>query len=210
MKPQNHPVSTPPGGTRSAFSLMELLVVLTIIGILATIMMPAGQQVIKAMRKTQATKTATELRTAIMNYYSEYKRFPDFQDGVQDHFGDTLVETSGESGVVDALLAVPDSQLAEEFNRRGISFLSAKPAKEKGQSGVWKTDDGSYELYDPWGSYFQVLYDSNMDNAIKAPSKDDGAFDDFVITDVAVWSYGPDGEAAEPGSDKRNDDIYAY
>lgn len=197
-------------GPSAAFTLLELLVVLTIIGILASLVMPAGHQVTMAMRKTQATKTATELRTALMNYYSEYKRFPALQggSGVEELDGDIKVETSGESGIVAALLAVPDDPVAQKLNRRGISFLSAAPAKQKGQGGVWKEGD-KYELYDPWGNYFFILFDSNYDNAIRAPSRVDGSFGEKVIADVAVWSYGPNKENGK-GSGKKNDDIYAY
>lgn len=195
----------------AAFTLLELLVVLTIIGILASLVMPAGNQVTLAMRKMQATKMATELRTAIMNYYSEYKRFPPLTTGagVEEHFGDTKVTTTGESGLIAALLSVPEDQTAQKLNPRGISFMSSTTAKQKGQAGVWKEGDG-YELYDPWGNYYFILFDSNMDNAIKAPSKVDGTFGDSVIAEVAVWSYGPDKEEGKGSKSKKNDDIYAY
>lgn len=189
---------------RSAFTLIELLVVITIIGILTGIMLPVGHQVMKSMRKTQATKTATELRTALMNYYTEYKRFPALQTSTST---DTEVKTDESTGLITALMAVPDSQHTKQFNRRGILFFSTKTAKSKDGPGVWGSGS-NYKLNDPWGMPYIVAYDSNYDNQIEVPSKVGGGKEPLFAS-VAVWSWGPNAEEGK-GKEKKNDDIYAF
>lgn len=221
MKSKIHPASGIFSSTLDAFTLLELLVVITIIGVLAGLSIPTGDMVMKTMRKMEASKTATELRTAMMNYFSEYKRFPTLEEsgGVQKMSdghsdGDTEVETSGDSGLISALMAEPDNQVAEKLNRRGVQFFSAakakqKPESQKGPGGLWKEGD-QYELFDPWGNYYHIMFDSNGNGVIKPPSKTDGSSGEELMAEVAVWSYGPDHEAGKGGNSKKNDDVYTY
>ena len=193
-----------PTSNRSGFTLVELLVVITIIGILTGILLPVGHQVMKSMRKTQATKTATELRTALMNYYTEYKRFPAVDSAGGG--GDTKIQTDGSKGLISALMAVPGGK-TDQLNRRGILFFSTKKAKTQNSAGVFGSGT-TYKLNDPWGMPYTVVYDTDYNNQIEVPKRD-GSGNEPIFATVAIWSFGPNQEEGK-GPDRKNDDVYAF
>jgi prepilin-type N-terminal cleavage/methylation domain-containing protein len=190
------------------FSLMELMIVITIIAILSGIVLPAGHQVQQNMKKVTAQKTCTELRTSLMSYFSEYKRFPPFPGGSASD--DVEVATDMSSPVIGTLLGVDPT-----FNRRAIQFFSSRSAKGKGKPGLWK-DSGGVELLDPFlsgsggdSNPYYIKIDSNYDNTLKVPAREKTDSDEEEIyTNVAVWCLGVDGKK---GSDSgKSDDITAY
>jgi prepilin-type N-terminal cleavage/methylation domain-containing protein len=62
---------------RSAgFTLIELLVVIAIIAILASVVSVAAGSAINAAKRAKAANTATQISTAIVNYYTEYGVYP--------------------------------------------------------------------------------------------------------------------------------------
>ncbi len=207
-----HPIF--PRTARRGFSLIELMVVITIIAILSSIIIPAGKAVQDNMKKVQAQKTCTELRTALMGYFSEYKRFPAFQAaGGGGAGGDLLVATDESSPVIATLIGQEPT-----FNRRGIQFFSNRPAKQRGMPGLWQISPGSYELLDPFGSKpgsngdsnpYYIMIDTNYDNSLIVPKRSGNAGEtEQIFTNVAVWSYGMDGVEGSTG--RSSDDVYAY
>jgi prepilin-type N-terminal cleavage/methylation domain-containing protein len=204
---------SPSRPSRSAFSLMELMVVITIIAILSSIILPAGHAVQKNMKKVDAQKTCTELRTSLMSYFTEYKRFPAFEGGSAKD--DVEITTDASTPVMGTLLGID-----AKYNRRGIQFFSTRPAKRKGFPGLYNDGSGSVELLDPFLSKkddkggdsgesnpYHIKIDANYDNTLKVPSRDESDKDEVIYTNVAVWSLGPDGQ---PGGTPKSDDITAY
>lgn len=61
---------------REGFTLVELLVVITIIGMLVAMLMPAVQMAREAGRRAQCMNNQKQLATALMNYESARRQFP--------------------------------------------------------------------------------------------------------------------------------------
>ncbi len=66
----------PQASKRKAFTLVELLVVIAVIGILIAMLLPAVQQVREAARRITCTNNLRQLSMAVTNYHSSHFKFP--------------------------------------------------------------------------------------------------------------------------------------
>jgi len=71
-KPKTHPAA----GRRSGFTVVELLVVISIIGILVALLLPAVQMARESARRASCLNNIRQLGLATLNYESARKSFP--------------------------------------------------------------------------------------------------------------------------------------
>lgn len=155
--------------TQRAFTLVELLVVISIIGILMALLFPAVNTAIYTAKKTEAKNTAVQIVTAIKAYETEYGRLPDIPD-------------SGNANTVELwnILAGND----QDKNPREISFIEIPRAKN-GRSGVetqGRSINGPWK--DPFGDDFEIRVDGDYSGDIE--DTPDG---EPVRQQAIVWSY---------------------
>jgi len=179
-----------------AFTLMELLVVITIILILAGMAFPGAKGVLDRARKTSAENAALQLKQSIAAYYTEYRRYP-LPPGTQ---GGQDIELRSDNGLMDILLGADGNK----GNPRRISFFAGKKAKgNPPRGGIVMSGNGGGELFDPWGEYFYVKMDTDYNNRVTEPfsKSGDASSGNEVPESVLVWSTGPDAGVENKDSD---------
>ena len=149
--------------SRHGFTLIEMLIVISIIVILAGLAFPAVNGAIDSARKAQAKSTVAQIAAAVSAYETEYGKLPSWGSSVDLAF-------------VHILSAEDD-----DANPRKIVFLEAS-AWKKGKGG---TNGNGY--CDPWddSTPYSMALDSDYDNEIDV-SPPSGS--ETIRKKVAVWN----------------------
>ena len=119
----------------SGFSLIELLAVITIIGVLLALLLPAVQQAREAARRTQCKNNMHQLGLAVHNYHDSAKMFPLNMDGrapLQDASGGAKWQGGNGSWgwITMALPYLDQTSLYNQFN-----FSDQTPSNNPGSNG---------------------------------------------------------------------------
>lgn len=189
--------------TKNAHTLLELLVVISIIGILAGLVTAGVTAMVRNAKKADAENTALNLRNAISAYYTEYRRFPVPKSVSQED--DYLDFATNEEFMAQLLGGSP----------RGIPIFSGRSAKRLKSdtfiNGLALNDDGSGNgsLWDPWGNLYGVRIDitnrQNMPNPERTPPNLSGDAapkwgsgqsnaPKYISESLVVWSQGKEAE----------------
>lgn len=160
------------------FTLLELLVVMTIIAILAGGIFAAAQFALRKARTVQAQNMAVGLANSINNFKSEYGRWP--ATGGERH--------KSNSSFLTNMLGTDTS-----VNKRGIGFVKDLPVAKGNPpaNGLFRTGNTA-ELFDPWGNYFEILIDHDGDGQITNPEGSTSGTGSTLYLKVAVVSAGVD------------------
>lgn len=190
----------------AGFTLVELLVVISIIVVLAAMSFGAANLAINKAKKLQTTNDATSLKMALTAYYDSYNKFPDF--GMA---GDEA-RTDGQSGTELLTILLGKEEVGGEMqNPKQVQFLTAKANKNKAKGGLVYNNNGSGSIpegfYDAWGNPFYIKIDDDFDGEITDPLVQGGIIRDqkFII-----YSYGPDGAKGAKGKTGVGDDIKTW
>lgn len=188
-------LSRPANRIPRGFTLMELMVVITIIGVLASIAIPAAKGILDRAHQAVARNSATQLKNAITAYYTEYRRYPTRDTGPEYAANPILSDHT----LMDILLSSKAEQRPGGLNpRRHIAFSDRK-ARPIGngqyRSGVHYDEQGGGTLWDPWGQHYRVVFDLDYDGKVPAPAFVTDS--PFIPGSVIVWSAGKDLDDSE-------------
>jgi len=174
----------------AAFTLIELLIVIVIIAILASVAFPVTGMVMDSARKTEARNELKNLTGAISMYRMEYGKLP-FKPG---DGGEDLEFITDDDNIV-AILSGYD---IDGLNPREKVFYEGKRAKgidtETPVGGTYDTGE-ELKLADPWGKPYYIKIDSNYDKTIEELP---GMEDEELRKDVAAWSESKPKKDGEP------------
>jgi prepilin-type N-terminal cleavage/methylation domain-containing protein len=160
-----------------AFTLIELLIVITIIAILMGLLFPAFRSVQDQAKRAQAKNDETQIATAVTAYFTEYGKYPliDVKQGFDTLYGDPG-GSYGNEDVFNVLRALPIGVNAGDvLNSRKIVFFNGASAKDAvhPRSG-FATQDTTGEngssiktgaFVDPWGNTYMVAIDGDYDGS---------------------------------------------
>ena len=195
------------------FTLVELLVVITIIAVLAGAGFAAGNAAIQKAKKVTTLATCTSMEQAINQFYTEYNSMPT-TDVTAGEIDAPPLDTKADKEFLNVLLGL-DETGGTSLNARGVKFLSVKEGKKKGTDGgtngmIYNTDGKSVVgLFDPWGGTYKVLLDTGFDERVKPePRGGGGPVNPLNGKRAAIWSDGSDGAGTDNG--KAADDVKTW
>lgn len=225
---KHHPHRTRSRNARQAMSLVELLVVISIIGVLAGLILPAVANVKKKARVVQAQKDIADLKGAISVYQHDYNRLPasaaaaalasDFTYGTTaTGYGTNIVNNNGVGHQASnaELMLILTASTSTSFpnyttntannndvrNPRKTPYFNAKSSGASGAlAGPGLGTDGV--MRDPWGNPYIVTLDLSYDNTVTNVV--------YRMRNVAQVAAGsPTGLFGLVGSGNGNNDFYS-
>ena len=152
--------------SQHGFTLIEMLIVISIIVILAGLAFPAVNGAIHSARKAQAKSTVAQIAAAVSAYETEYGKLPSGGSTVDLDFVKIL---SGED---------------DDENPRRIVFLETQEWK-RGKGG---TNDNGF--CDPWDEQtpYSLALDDDYNNVVDVSTNGAATGTDPIRKRVAVWN----------------------
>lgn len=214
-----------------AFTLIELLTVIAIIAILMAMLFPMIANAKEAARRTKAKQDCLSIVHAVETYVTDYSAMPKMDpaaasSGVEDDgCGDTVAKMGTRNAALFNILrdinATPNND--SKYNPKHTIYFAAPSVSStsKPKEGFLETagtaGGSKGSLYDPWGSEYNVVLDTNSDNVLGVDKYySDFADDEKPRVSVGAFSMGRDkllgkgGNGSYKDGAEKSDDIISW
>lgn len=213
---------------RRGFTLVELLVVISIIAVLSSLMLVVIKGVKLKTQKTVCTNLFRNISLAMEEYELDYNR-PPLPDVKRDW--DTILGDPGGLYSTSALVSVLTGGEEGEWSENDGNFYDLESLNPNGQlylelSKEFASKDGGLgpdgKLYDPWGQEIMIAINSRIQYAEANNGYRDQILHTWGLAEWAeskpghqsyvLWSYGKD-KVKGAGSDsnfRRSDDVKSF
>ncbi len=167
----------------ASFTLVELLVVISIIALLAGLLFPAAAAAQKAAKKAQTAVLLQGIKMGVAAYQNEYGRLPQPDPDISE---DTQYKSDSDDfkNIIAALMG----SNAADINPRQVSFVDL-------QSKDFRGSDPAQEVVDGFKNPIYMVLNYNYDNEIDSTqiSEMPPAVRprNNIRGDVVLWSQGP-------------------
>ena len=148
------------------FTLVELLVVISIIMVLAALGFAGVTSAMRKAKSTQSLNLGTNLAQAINNYVDEYGALP------VAAATSAPISTDSQPGVTLLRVLLAQETGTTILNTRSIRFLEAKTAKARKGGLDYGTGNGTTVLgmYDAFGNAYNIAFDEDYNDEITNPN----------------------------------------
>ena len=164
---------------KKGFTLVEMLVVITILGILMAMMIPAAGMILKRAKVAQAKSDAGVVASVMLKYFAEYNRVPGFYVDETKAGNPHLTDKNW----VEVMSPTPGGIPNKDNVKRVIFFEGGG-----GSLGDEKSEfPGAF--IDSWGKLYEYQVDEDRDGNIDHPNGGNA-----IRARSIAWSGGPDGK----------------
>lgn len=161
----------------------ELLFVFSILLIAASVVIPAILDIHTRRKSVQTYSDIRVMLEAASSYNREYREWPVYDPPERGdvRYGDRRPNR----GVINILMA--REGLGNEGHGRNPNRIDFIALASPGANNLRFNAEG--EVVDPWGSPYQLVFDSNYDNICAIPNSTHGS---IAGEGVVIWSKGAD------------------